>query len=119
MYLSKLPRNLPSLDLMLADIGRPSARQLAKALGVSPRTVSRWLATGNASKTAMLALFWMTQWGTSLVHTDAHNGAVLQAALAASLTREIGDMKARHAAEIAELKAQLDQLQTARCNCSI
>lgn len=72
-----LPRQTPSLEQMLEDLGNPHPRKLAKALGVCERTAWRWRKEGVAPRTAMLALYWITQWGQNQVHTEAHNEAKL------------------------------------------
>lgn len=72
-----LPRHTPSLELMLEDLGNPHPRKLAKALGVSERTVRKWRAQEYAPRPAMLAIYWITRWGQNRVHTEAHNEAQL------------------------------------------
>lgn len=66
---------LPSLPAMVADLGNPSAGQIAEALGVDRSTVSGWLRRGTAPRPAMLALFWATSWGTSALDADLFNAA--------------------------------------------
>lgn len=90
---------MPPLDVMLGDIGSPSATALAKALDVSARTVRRWLQHGHAPRAAMLSIFWLTRWGQHAVHCEAHNAAQLHAGMAAALRTEIN-----------RLQAQLDRL---------
>ena len=63
--LNRLPRQMPPLDVMLADIGNPTTREVARALDVTERTVRRWLSHGTAPRPVMLALFWVTSWGLS------------------------------------------------------
>lgn len=84
----RAPRQLPTLDAMLADIGRPGADVLGRALGVSARTVRRWVADGQAPRPVMLALFWETSFGRSQLHADAHNAAMWARAQVAGLQRE-------------------------------
>lgn len=60
---------------MLADLGNPSPAEIAAALGVSRRTVYRWLAADHAPRPVMLSLFWVTRWGMSEVHCRAVNDA--------------------------------------------
>lgn len=61
--LQKLPKGTPCIQTILDDIGRPKNRDLAKALGVSERTVYRWLNSGQPPRIASLALWWLTRWG--------------------------------------------------------
>lgn len=98
--LNRLPRRYPSLRELLEDIGNPHPQKVAKALGVSERTLRRWLAKGDAPKPAMFSLFWLTSWGQAAVHCEAHNSALMHAQMAASLRRRV-----------AELEAQIDELR--------
>jgi hypothetical protein len=91
--LTRAPRSLPIWHAILADLGNPHPRQVAKVLGVGIRTVYRWNRTGNAPRAAALALFWLTRWGHSAVHTQAVNDAILAAQLAASLRRELDSVR--------------------------
>jgi hypothetical protein len=63
--LAHLPRHLPAWPLMLADIGQPSAADVAAVLDVSRRTVERWNAAGQAPRVAALAIYRLTRWGCS------------------------------------------------------
>jgi len=75
---------MPSLPMILDDLGQPSARALSALLGVSVRTVRRWQAQGHAPRPVMLALFWITRWGQSQVECEAVNDARLAAQMAKS-----------------------------------
>lgn len=79
---SDVPAHLPPLSLLLDDLGNPSAVDLARHLGVTTRTVFRWLKDDEAPRAVALALFWETKWGRSAVECRAVNDAVLQAQLA-------------------------------------
>jgi hypothetical protein len=81
------PRQLPPLWMMLEDLGKPPAK-LARALGVSLRTLQRWIAADQAPRPAALAIFWATSWGRSIIECDAHNQARQALGLAACLQRE-------------------------------
>lgn len=93
--LNRLPRQMPALDVMLCDIGNPTAPQVAHALGVSERTVRRWLREDAAPRPAMLALFWITRWGLSAIDCEAFNTASMHRGLAAALKDEIGRLQTR------------------------
>jgi predicted DNA-binding transcriptional regulator AlpA len=84
----QVPRALPIWELIVADLGRPSAPRIGRALGVSESTVYRWNATGHAPRVAALALFWMTRWGHSQIHAQATNDALIAVQLARSLHEE-------------------------------
>lgn len=102
--LHRLPRQLPSLSAMLDDLANPPARAVARALGVTERTLRRWRADDQAPRAVMLALYWLTRWGQSEAHTEAHNAAVLHAGYARALRDEV----ARLSAELARVLALRD-----------
>ena len=77
-----LGKKTPGLSQMLADMGQPSAAQLADALGVSVRTAARWIEADTAPRPAMLALYWVTRWGRDEVDCTAGNDARRMHALA-------------------------------------
>jgi hypothetical protein len=83
-----LPKKTPPLNMLLENIGNPSAKRIAKALKVSERTVRRWLAAGIAPHTAMLSLFWISRWGWSDVNAEAVWVADLHMGMAKAYKRE-------------------------------
>ena len=99
--LNRLPAQLPPLSLMLDDLGTPSHRALARALGVSQRTVRRWVARDAAPRAVLLALFWVTRWGRSSVDCDVTNEAAMLAGYVASLRRELDAVRADLARSLA------------------
>lgn len=98
--LHHLPKQLPPIELMLEDLGSPTAKQLAKALGVCERTARRYK-RGEASRTAQLALFWLTQWGQSQLNTRALNEVALYRGYCEALK-----------SDNERLKAEMDRLAT-------
>lgn len=80
------PRVMPTLSMMLHDLGSPTDAHLAAFLGVQARTVARWRTQGHAPRPVALALFWLTRWGRSQIDCQAVNDARLAYALAASET---------------------------------
>lgn len=88
------PRVMPSLVMMLQDLGSPTDRHLAAFLGVNVRTVDRWHQRGHAPRPAMLALFWLTRWGRSQVECQAVNDTRLAYAIAASETARAAQLAA-------------------------
>lgn len=88
-WLVLLPQNTPPLELMLGDIGSPDPEEIAWTLDVSRSTAYRWIKQGTAPRTALLALFYATQWGQSQVHARAHNDAVMQATIARNLLERL------------------------------
>jgi hypothetical protein len=87
------PVALPMWHAILEDLSHPQPRRVARVLGVSLRTVYRWNSTGDAPRVALLALFWLTRWGQSLVHTNASNDAVVAVQVARSLTDQLKALK--------------------------
>lgn len=83
------PRETPPLSLILDDIGQPAPAAVARALGVSPATVARWMRLDDAPRPALLALFWLTRWGMSIVDCEAVNAATMHAQQARGLTDEL------------------------------
>lgn len=91
----KAPRQLPPLDLLMHDIGRPAADVVAHALGVTTRTVYNWQASAQAPRPAHLALFWESRWGRSVLNAEAVNGERFAHGLAEALKRENAMLRAR------------------------
>lgn len=99
-----LPPHTAPLSYLLDDLGSPSARALALALDVTPRTVQRWHTTGHAPRPAMLALHSVSKWGRSEAETRAYNALALSAAQVRCLTHENG-----------ALRAEIDRLAALSC----
>lgn len=99
--LALLRTQLPPLPLILGDIGNPSPRHLARALGVSERTAYRWISDGAAPRAAALALFSITRWGASARDVEAFRRLDDWRGLAQAREREIATLRA----EIARLQA--------------
>lgn len=99
--LAQLPTQLPPLPAILADLGHPSSQAIGRALGVTERTARRWIATGQAPRAAILALFWVTRWGSSQIDAHAHNGAQL----ARLQVQALADENAALRAELARVLA--------------
>lgn len=66
----------PPLSYLLDDLLTRDQASIAKHLGVSVSTLKRWIADDNAPRAALLALFYESRWGYSLMETTAHNGAM-------------------------------------------
>jgi hypothetical protein len=80
--LCRLPTAMPEFALILEDIGNPTAEHLAYVFQVHAQTARRWIRENQAPQSIMLSLFWITRWGMSVAHADAHNDAVRLAGLA-------------------------------------
>lgn len=90
-----VPPSLPVWHAILEDLAHPPVHRVARVLGVSRRTVYRWNAAGSAPRVACLALFWLTRWGRSAVHTQAANDAVMAVSLVRGLERRVGELTAQ------------------------
>ena len=64
----------PPLSYLLDDLFTRDLAKVAKHLGVSVATLKRWKADDSAPRAALLALFYESQWGYSLMATTAYNG---------------------------------------------
>ena len=93
--LSRLPRALPALPLILDSLGRPSAPALAAALGVSARSAWRWQAAGACPRAAHLALYFASPWGWDAVACDARATVQLFQALADARAADCAALRAR------------------------
>lgn len=95
LHLMPTKRGMPPLRTLLQDIGSPSPGQVAKALGVSTRTVWRWLERDHAPRPAMLALFWISRWGQSAVDAELACSVGIYRQLANALTQERDELRAQ------------------------
>lgn len=59
------------LHLFIQELGGP--KTVAKYLDINERTVYAWMAKGFAPRSAVLALFWESQYGHSLLSTTLRN----------------------------------------------
>lgn len=85
----------PPLSYLLDDLFTRDAAAIARHLGVTVRTLERWKASDDAPRAALLALFYESRWGYSVMQTTAHNGELYARQLAQSLTRENAMLRAR------------------------
>ncbi|MEH0165565.1 hypothetical protein [Roseateles microcysteis] len=69
------PTCTPDFCQILDDLGQPSNAAIAKALGISVRTVQTYRRENFAPRPVLLALFWLTRWGRSAANADAENQA--------------------------------------------
>lgn len=102
---------LPPFLFMLQDYPW-GADHLARHLGISSRTMARYVATQQAPRAVMLALFWETRWGVSVIDAEAANAAQVHRQHAQSLTRENAALKRR----IQVLEAELIQSDPVAAN---
>jgi hypothetical protein len=88
-WLAIAPRDLPSLSVLLDDVGA-SPRSMAAHLGVSERSVlAAWTERASLPRACHLAVFYETKWGRSFVDSRAHNDAVLYGTIMLRLKDEV------------------------------
>jgi predicted DNA-binding transcriptional regulator AlpA len=93
--IEQAPSRLPSWQAIMEDLAYPSARKVARVLGMSERSVYRFNRDGDAPKVASLALFWLTRWGRAAVHAQATNDAIAACGYAQALRDDVARLEAR------------------------
>lgn len=71
------PPNIYGIDVFNIFLHEVTVKRAAKILDVTERTIWRWKSEGKVPKAAVLALYWESQYGRSLIDTDHHNETVL------------------------------------------
>jgi hypothetical protein len=71
------PKNIYGIDLFLLFLHEVTLKRAAKILDVTERTIWRWKSEEKVPKAAVLALYWESSYGRSLIATDHHNEIVL------------------------------------------
>lgn len=72
----RAPGQLPSLSMMLDDLGHnPDYSDVARYLGVESQAMRSYVDQEQAPKSCMLALFWQTRWGMSILDAEITNAA--------------------------------------------
>jgi hypothetical protein len=92
--LNRLPTWLPTLQELMTDLGLQAGDvpKIARALGVSDRTVWRWKAS-EAPRMALLSLWWLSRWGHSEWDAEMHNRTQLALGLRDALWREVARLR--------------------------
>lgn len=85
----------PPLSVLLDDIFERDLSKVADFLGVTMQTLKRWQRLDNAPRAALLALFYESRWGYSLLYTTAFNAETTARNLAKSLERENAALRLR------------------------
>jgi hypothetical protein len=91
--LTKHPKRTPPLADMLADLGNPTDKDIAKALCVSERMAKQWRKKDDAPRTVLLALFWVTHWGQQWADAETFNRAQLDYQEANALRRQVKELE--------------------------
>jgi hypothetical protein len=82
-----------AFQMLMEDLGNQKA---LKVLGVPKCTLTRWLrGTRPVPRCAVLALYWSSPLGQSLIDCDHHNEVVTLRALADALQRENRELRDR------------------------
>lgn len=91
--IEQMPRDVPIWRVLMDDLCQPPPERVARVLGLGIRTVQRYNATGKAPRSVCLAVFWLTSWGRSAVHAQAHNDAQLMVRMVGSLQDELAALR--------------------------
>lgn len=111
MFRAPTQAGLPPLSFMLQDL--PARRPaVARHLGITERTLTRYEAAQQAPRPILLALFWETRWGRSAADVEAHNRATVHRQHASSLGRENAALRRR----IELLELELARADTGAAN---
>lgn len=111
--LTRIPKQLPGIEEILLELGRPPAHQVAKALNVSASTVQRWIRSGRIPRPAHLALYWLTHRGRADIELDMYNELIIVRGLARALERERVELQrlVKHLATIGQFGAANDPVK--------
>lgn len=71
------PKNIYGITVFKMLIHELTVKRAAMILDVTERSIWRWLADGKVSKASVLALFWESHYGQSLIESDQRNEIVL------------------------------------------
>lgn len=64
------PHDMYGINIFRIFVDELSAKQAAKILDVTTATISRWIATEKVPKAAVLALYWESKYGRSLIESE-------------------------------------------------
>ena len=96
-FFTYAPSQLPCFQTLIARLrnGIRHPEAIAKHLGVTPQTVSRWMKSNSAPRAVLYALFWETDLGFSVLNCELHNEAQVHRAHASGLKRYVATLHAR------------------------
>lgn len=89
----KAPGQLPPLSLLLDDLPTRCARKIARHLGISTRTLKRYQVEDQAPRVVLLALFFETRWGRSLMDSELEHRHRLHMGYIEALKRENAQLR--------------------------
>ncbi|MDR7095525.1 hypothetical protein [Hydrogenophaga laconesensis] len=93
----KAPGQLPPLSLLLDDIPTRCAKTISRHLGISTRTLKRYQVEDQAPRFILLALFFETRWGRSIMDSELEHRHRLHMGYIDALKRENAHLQARMA----------------------
>lgn len=92
MFRAPKPSQLPHLHTVIQNIGYPLPT-VADYLDISTATMRRYIREGQAPRAVMLALFWESQWGYSVIECEQINRARLIYMENRALKLQIGQLE--------------------------
>lgn len=111
MYLSPTHARLPHVCTLL-DALPGNDRQKARMLGLSYSTIQKYRRSGQAPRAVMLALFWESPYGASVIYSETVNEAAFSRRWAKSLELR----NARLVQQIDTLERELSERQDGAAN---
>ena len=106
MFKAPTDSKMPSWEMMRDNLGA-SIPALAKHLGLAPSTVWRYNKVRHAPRVILLALFFETCWGRSLIATESEN----ELRIMRSMVRCLKDENCILHKQIALLERHLSQIE--------
>jgi len=85
----------PPLSILLDDMLTSDPHAIARHLEINAATLKRWIQADSAPRAAMLALFYESRWGYSLLESTAHNGHLIERQRSQALERENAGLRVR------------------------
>lgn len=85
----------PPLSFLLSDLLTSDPKAIARHLDVSPATLKRWKQADQAPRMALLALFYESRYGYSVLESTAHNGHAVERQWRQALERENAGLRVR------------------------
>jgi len=97
----RAPNKIPPLSVMLDDID--DVKALARRIGVTYPLFAKYAEKDSAPRSVLLAVFWETQWGMSILHADYENETMYLRQLVGALERNLAESRR----QVLLLEAQL------------
>src|SRR5687768_16254550 len=101
MFRAPKSGQMPSLLQLRDDLWTRDPARIADHLGITERTLRRYVADGQAPRAVLLALFWETRWGVETINCEALNDAIRARGMASALEQRVALLSGR----IARLEA--------------